>query len=453
MTIALNQLIQSRSPREGARIDHRELLGGEWWRERSTWSNVDRDTFLDYKWQNRYTVNSAEKLVDVLGDLVSDEFIADVRDGLGLAPMAIRLSPYLLSLIDWDDPVRDPIRRQFLPLGSESTPDHPMCTLDSLHEQDDSVVPGLVHRYPDKVLFLALDVCPVYCRFCTRSYSIGEETENVEKVDFRPNTDRWEEAFEYLRNTPQVEDVVVSGGDSYMLPHKRLRHIGEKLLEIPHIRRIRFATKGLAVMPQKIFSDRAWVDALDDVTRQGREQGVHVCVHTHFNHPTEITELSRDACNELFKRGITVRNQSVLIRGVNDDVDTMLLLIKRLSWINVQPYYVYVHDMVPGVETLRTSIAEAQELEKQVRGRTAGFMTPTFVCDAMGGGGKRDVHSHDYYDRATGIAIYRSPAVDDQQPFFYFDPLRTLDREMRRQWRAEDAPKQLVRSAVHEAGF
>jgi lysine 2,3-aminomutase len=206
-------------------------------------------------------------------------------------------------------------------------------------------------------------------------------------------------------------------------------------------------------MPQKIFSDRAWVDALTDITQQGREQGVHVCVHTHFNHPSEITELSRDACDELFKRGITVRNQSVLIRGVNDDVDTMTLLIKRLSWINVQPYYVYVHDMVPGVETLRTSIAEAQELEKQVRGRTAGFMTPTFVCDAMGGGGKRDVHSHDYYDRQTGIAIYRSPAVDDQKAFFYFDPLRTLSREMRRQWRTEDAPKRLVREAVYHAGF
>jgi lysine 2,3-aminomutase len=453
MTIALQQLTRPRSPRDRARINHRDLVGGEWWRERSIWSDIDRATFLDYKWQNRHTVNSAEKLVDVLGDLVSEDFVADVRDGLEMAPMAIRLSPYLLSLIDWDDPVRDPIRRQFLPLGSESTPDHPMCTLDSLHEQDDSVVPGLVHRYPDKVLFLALDVCPVYCRFCTRSYSIGDETENVEKVDFRPNADRWEEAFDYLRRTPSVEDVVVSGGDSYMLPHKRLRHIGETLLEIPHIRRIRFATKGLAVMPQKIFSDRAWVDALVEVTEQGRRQGVHVCIHTHFNHPNEITELSREACDELFKRGVTVRNQSVLIRGVNDDVDTMTTLIKRLSWINVQPYYVYVHDMVPGVETLRTSIAEAKELEKQVRGRTAGFMTPTFVCDAMGGGGKRDVHSHEYYDEETGIAIYRSPAVDDEQPFFYFDPLRSLGRETRRRWRTEDAPKRLVRDAVRQAGF
>lgn len=434
--------------------DHRDLLDGPWWHRYPAWRSIDRRTFHDFRWQNRNSVTSAEALARLLGDLADPAFLEDIDDGLHIAPMAIRLSPYLLSLIDWNNPHGDPIRRQFIPLGSEAKPDHPMCTLDSLAEQDDSVAPGLVHRYPDKVLFLALDVCPVYCRYCTRSYSIGSDTEsNEDKANYRPSLDRWEEAFEYLSSHDEVEDVVVSGGDAYMLPAKKLKLIGERLLDMPNIRRIRFATKGLAVMPQKILSDQAWTDGLTSIVDRGRQQGVHVCVHTHFNHPNEITEISRAACGELFRRGITVRNQSVLIRGVNDDPDTLTMLVKRLSWINVQPYYVYIHDMVPGVESLRTTVAEAQEVEKQVRGRTAGFMTPTFVCDAMGGGGKRDLHSHEDYDPESGIAVYRSPVVDEDRPFFYFDPLRSVSREMRSKWHSKEGRARLLRLATERAGF
>ncbi|MDY7110674.1 MAG: KamA family radical SAM protein [Planctomycetota bacterium] len=442
-----------RKPRRQApgRLGHRDLLSGQWWRRCDAWRDVDEETFLDYRWQNRNSVTDTEQLLATLGRLVDESFVSDVEDGLHLAPMAIRLSPNVLSLIDWNDPYSDPIRRQFIPLGSESKPDHPMCALDSLAEQDDTVVPGLVHRYPDKVLFLALDVCPVYCRFCTRSYSIGEETDNVEKVSNRPQQERWEQAFEYLRENTHVEDVVVSGGDVYMLPAKRLRLIGEALLDIPHIRRVRFATKGLAVMPQKVLSDQAWLDALTDVVQKGRERGKHICVHTHFNHPREITDISRRACDELFRRSITVRNQSVLLRGVNDDLRTMLRLVRRLSWVNVQPYYVYIHDMVPGVETLRTTLGEAIELEKQVRGRTAGFMTPTFVCDAMGGGGKRDLHSFEHYEPETGIAIYRSPVVNSDRLFFYFDPLRNVAPPVRRAWHSEHGRERLLRQAVERA--
>ena len=160
-----------------------------------------------------------------------------------------------------------------------------MLKLDSLHEQADSPVEGLTHRYRDKALFLPLTSCPVYCRFCTRSYAIGGDTEGVEKLRLSSTLSRWEKAFAYIASQPELEDIVVSGGDTYNLKAEHLRLIGERLLAIPHIRRIRFATKGLCVMPQKILSDHAWVDALTSVVELGRRQHQDVVVHTHFNQP------------------------------------------------------------------------------------------------------------------------------------------------------------------------
>ncbi len=437
-----------------ASIEHRHLRSGEWWQARlPQWADVNEATFLDAHWQLRNTISKPEQLIALVNYLVNEKFAQDVRAGFSHAPMSVRITPYLLSLIDWSNAVDDPIRRQFIPLGSERERDHPMCTLDSLHEQKDSVVPGLVHRYPDKVLFLALDVCPVYCRFCTRSYAIGNDTSHVHKMSFQPDKKRWEEAFQYLEANDAVEDVVVSGGDTYVLHHSMLKYIGDRLLTMPHIRRIRFATKGLAVMPQKILSDHDWVDALTAVVNQGRQQGVHVCLHTHINHPEEITEITRRAADELFQRGITVRNQTVLQRGVNDKAEIMTELVRRLAWINIQPYYVYVHDMVPGVETLRTTVDKAIELEKQVRGRTSGFNTPSFVCDVSGGAGKRVVHSYEHYDRETGIVVYRSPAVDPDRAFMHFDPLHALSREVREAWLRKESRDQMVGQALKRAGF
>jgi lysine 2,3-aminomutase len=206
-------------------------------------------------------------------------------------------------------------------------------------------------------------------------------------------------------------------------------------------------------MPQKILSDPEWVDALADTFSTGRRQGVHVCVHTHFAHPNEISEISHRASDVLFQRGITIRNQAVLLRGVNDDLQTIICLIRKLAWINVQPYYIYIHDMVPGVETLRTSLHEAVELEKQMRGHTAGFMTPTFVCDTVGGGGKRDLHSYELYDHRRGIAIYRSPVIDPERPFFYFDPLQTLAPQIRQRWASPWMRREIIDSAIDRAGL
>ncbi|HKE37274.1 MAG TPA: KamA family radical SAM protein, partial [Candidatus Baltobacteraceae bacterium] len=361
-------------------------------------------------------------------------------------------SPYAISLIDWNDPVSDPIRRQFVPLASTLLPDHPRLTLDSLHEQGDSPVPGLVHRYVDKALFLPLNTCPVYCRFCTRSYAIGPDTENVDKVALAKTPKQWEEAFQYIAERPELEDIVISGGDMYQMSPKNLDVIGNRLLDIPHVRRMRFATKGPAIMPMKILTHAEWLDAITAVVDRGRKMGKEVVLHTHFNAPEEITWISEKAMRVLFERGIFVRNQSVLIRGVNDTRHRMQLLVKRLGHINVHPYYVYMHDMVKGVEELRTTIWTATDTEKFVRGSTAGFNTPTFVCDAPGGGGKRDVHSYEYYDRENGIAVYAAPSVKPGKAFVYFDPIDKLSADAQARWAVREIQDQMIHEAVRKAG-
>jgi len=345
-----------------------------------------------------------------------------------LAPMAVRLTPHMLSVADWSNPLEDPIRRQFIPLKANTLPDHPALSLDSLHEEEDSPVPGLVHRYPDKVLFLAVSVCPVYCRFCTRSYAVGDGTETVTKASQKPQLHRWEKMFQYIEQNPQIQDVVVSGGDSYSLPGHQLQIIGERLLSIPHIQRFRFATKGLAVCPMRILDKKdTWTEAFIDISDKGRAVGKQVAMHTHFNHPNEITWVTRLAARELFKRGVTVRNQSVLLKGVNDDVNTMSTLIRELANLNITPYYVYQSDLVKGIEDLRTPLSKILELEKNIRGTIAGFMMPQFIVDLPAGGGKRLANSYESYDRASGISTWQAPSVAGDEVFKYFDPLPVED--------------------------
>ena len=431
-------------------VKHRDLKGGDFWREIPAFRNVSETEFLDHTFQARNTVVKAKVLLDMLSGIVSEGFVQDAAEGFQRAPMGVRVSPYLLSLIDWRDPYHDPLRRQFIPLASEMLPDHPKLGLDSLAEQADSPVPGLTHRYPDKVLFLPLNTCPVYCRFCTRSYAVGPDTE-VEKLSLKVSVARWEQAFAYLRERTEVEDVVVSGGDSYTLKPDQLRMIGDSLLAIDNIRRIRIATKGPAVMPQKLLSDHEWVAALVHLVEKGRKLHKQVVLHTHFNHPNEITEITQRAMNRLFEQGVTVRNQSVLQCGVNDSIETMTTLVRRLSYVNVQPYYVYQHDLVKGTEDLRTSVRAAMVIEKAVRGSTAGFNTPTFVVDAPGGGGKRMVHSAEHYDPTTGVSVYAAPSVKAGRLFCYFDPIRTLPEQGQRRWADPGEHDKIVAEALEAA--
>jgi lysine 2,3-aminomutase len=433
-------------------FEHRIVRQGEFWRGIPKYRDVDETTFLDHIWQGRNSVKSADELLETVKDLVEPSFFEDAREGFKRAPMAVRVSPYMIASIDWSRPYTDPIRTQFIPLASRLVPDHPRLTLDSLHELEDSPVPGLTHRYVDKALFLPLTVCPVYCRFCTRSYAIGADTDLVDKVPLAKTPKQWQDAFDYIASRPELEDIVISGGDVYQLPPKSISLIGESLLAIPHVRRMRFATKGPAVMPMKILTDSAWTDAVATIVDKGRAMDKEVVIHTHFNNPNEISWITEKAMRLLFERGITVRNQSVLIRGVNDDPKVMQLLVRMLGYLNVHPYYVYMHDLVKGVEDLRTPIQTAIDVEKFVRGSTAGFNTPTFVCDAPGGGGKRDVHSFDHYDRENGIAVYSAPSVKPGKHFVYFDPIDTLDADARARWQHPATAEAMIADAIVAAG-
>ena len=421
-------------PVAAAALAHRDLLEGPFWRRIPAYANVSDAEFLDHSWQAKHSITNIPKLLAAIKGLVPDAFIADAEAGFKHAPMSVRVSPYLLSLIDWQDPYRDPLRVQFIPIASRLLPDHPFLDLDSLHERRDMPVPGLTHRYTDKALFLALDICPVYCRFCTRSYAVGIDTEDVAKFHLRANNDRWQVTFQYIASRPELEDIVISGGDAYQLRAEQITQIGEALLAIPHVRRFRYATKGPAVMPQKLLTDHEWTDALTRIVDKGRTLHKEVVLHTHFNHPREITALTKAALDRMHERGVTVRNQTVLQRGVNDDSALQVLLAKRLSYINVHPYYIYMHDLVKGVEDLRTTLQTGLDIEKNLRGATSGFNTPLVVTDAPGGGGKRDAHSFEHYDRTTGVSVYTSPAVHPGQLYYYFDPIDLLPPEGQRRW-------------------
>jgi len=444
-------IVALRPPVDPASLEHLNLRSGPFWQKIPAYADITEERFLDHTWQSKSSVTRVDKLFETLKGIVSDDFVKDAAIGFQRAPMSVRVTPYILALIDWENPYTDPLRTQFIPLGSRLLPDHPKLDLDSLHEQEDSPVPGLTHRYRDKALFLPLSTCPVYCRFCTRSYAIGLDTDEVEKVELRVSAERWQRAYRYIASRPELEDIVVSGGDAYNLRPTQITEIGDTLLAMPNIRRLRLATKGPAVMPQKILTDTAWTDAVTRVVEKGRKLHKEVVLHTHFNHPAEITRITQDALDLLFERGITVRNQAVLQRGVNDSVEVMCLLVKRLGHINVHPYYVYLHDLVKGVEDLRTSLDTALVLEKHVRGFTAGFNTPTFVVDAPGGGGKRDAHSFEHYDRETGISVYTSPSVRADTYYFYFDPLAALSSAVQARWQSPSEREIMMATALARA--
>lgn len=444
-------ITHKKPPVPASALTHKDLLQGEFWRKIPAYKDVDEETFLSHLWQAKNSITTVDRLIETIQDIVDPQVIEDARAGFARAPMSVRVSPYMISTIDWNDPYTDPIRTQFLPMGSKLMPDHPMLTLDSLGEQDDAPVPGLTHRYFDKALFLVLDVCPVYCRFCTRSYAVGQDTQEVEKVHMNASPKRWAKIFQYISERPELEDIVISGGDMYQLAPAHLKTVGETLLKMPNIRRIRFATKGPAVLPMKLLTDKAWMEALSYVADLGRKMRKEVALHTHFNHPNEITWITELAMNELFDRGVYVRNQCVLQRGVNDDKETMRLLVKRLGHVNVHPYYVYMHDLVKGVEDLRTSLQTGMDIEKYVRGATAGFNTPTFVCDAPGGGGKRDIHSAEYYDRENGISVFTAPSVKKDQVFVYYDPIDQLSPEAQARWQDKTVYEAMIQEAVNKA--
>ncbi|KZL81021.1 l-lysine -aminomutase [Colletotrichum incanum] len=435
-------------PHENDTSVPREASDGfdEFWRKIPWWRDVSKEDFLSYRWSSRNMVERPSKLRGFLNATLPEnvpvrgfsekmepreELVNDVLAGIQEATMSVRLTPYILSRINWENPQNDPIFRQFIPTMSAMLPDHPKLTLDSLHEKADSPVPGLVHRYRDKALFLPVSVCPTYCMFCTRSYAVGADTETVDKDSYRPILARWEKVFNYIENTPELEDIVVSGGDSYYLAPHQIELIGDRLISMPNIRRFRFASKGLAVCPTRILDPNdPWVDALIAVSDKAKKARKAVALHTHFNHPSEISWVTEEACQKLNEAGVVVRNQTVLLRGVNDDVETMSTLIRKLANNNIVPYYVYQCDMVKKVEHLRTPLQTILDLESRIRGSIAGFATPQFVVDLPEGGGKRLACSYESYDRETGVSTYKAPSVTgggkENKVYEYYDPVASL---------------------------
>ncbi|KAF2452402.1 hypothetical protein BDY21DRAFT_359369 [Lineolata rhizophorae] len=413
------------------------------WRKVRPFRNVNATEFLSTRWQRQFKVNTQAKLEAFINEAVPEvlppskdpkqrhirtkgDFIDDIIQGMPKAGMNIGLTPYFLSIIDWTNPLGDPVLRQCLPQKSLQLPDHPMSMLDSLSEKADSPFEGLVHRYPHKILFLAATTCPSYCVGCTRSYAVGPHTDLVNKSRPRQGRRAWQRAFDYIHEHPEIADVVVSGGDTYELQPEHLREIAESLFAIPHINRFRFATRGLSFMPMRILDPQdGWARAVIDITRKGRELGKEVAVHTQFNHPHEISWVTEEAARLLFKEGVIVRNQTVLGRGINDNVETMGALIRGLADINFKPYYVYQADMVQFTEHMRTPLSTILRLEKELRGTIAGHCIPHFVVDLPGGGGKRLAQSYERYE--NGVAEYISPVLKykSEKPdvYKYYDPL------------------------------
>ncbi len=354
-------------------------------RRKELFPNVTDEQWNDWKWQVKNRIETLEELKKYIRLTPEEE--EGVAKSLQTLRMAI--TPYYLSLINPDDPYC-PIRRQAIPTAAElhqSSAD----LLDPLHEDEDSPVPGLTHRYPDRVLFLITDMCSMYCRHCTRRRFAGQH-------DCQSPSERIQAAIDYIARTPQVRDVLLSGGDALMVSDSMLESIIQRLRAIPHVEIIRLGTRTPVVCPQRIT---------DDLVNMLKKYHP-IWVNTHFNHSNEITEESAAACARLANAGIPLGNQSVLLRGVNDCVHTMLALVRNLVKIRVRPYYIYQCDLSMGLEHFRTPVSKGIEIMENLRGHTSGYAVPTFVVDAPGGGGKTPVMPNYVISQSPNKVILRN---------------------------------------------
>ncbi|MCB2306295.1 lysine 2,3-aminomutase [Clostridium estertheticum] len=340
--------------------------------------NVTDKEWNDWEWQVQNRIETVEELKKYIPLTLEEE--EGAKKCLQTLRMAI--TPYYLALIDPSDPY-DPIRKQAIPTALELHKAE-ADLLDPLHEDTDSPVPGLTHRYPDRVLLLITDMCSMYCRHCTRRRFAGQNDNSMP-------IDRIDKAIEYIRNTVQVRDVLLSGGDALLVTDDKLEYIIKKLREIPHVEIIRIGSRVPVVLPQRITTK------LVNMLKKYHP----IWLNTHFNHPNEITQEAKLACERLANAGIPLGNQSVLLRGVNDCSHIMMQLVHELVKIRVRPYYIYQCDLSMGLEHFRTPVSKGIEIIEGLRGHTSGFCVPTFVVDAPGGGGKIPV--------MPGYVISQSP--------------------------------------------
>ena len=354
-------------------------------RRKELFPKVTDAQWNDWKWQVKNRIETLEDLKKYIKLTKNEE--AGIKKTLETLRMAI--TPYYLSLIDPKDP-NDPVRKQAIPTAAE-THVSDADLLDPLHEDVDSPTPGLTHRYPDRVLMLITDQCSMYCRHCTRRRFAGQH-------DCASPKDRIEKAIEYIEKTPQVRDVLLSGGDALLVSDAKLEYIIKRLRAIKHVEVIRIGSRVPVVCPQRITPE------LVNMLKKYHP----VWLNTHFNHPNEITEESAAACARLADAGIPLGNQSVLLRGVNDSVSTMKALVCGLVKIRVRPYYIYQCDLSMGLEHFRTPVSKGIEIIEGLRGHVSGFAVPTFVVDAPGGGGKIPVMPQYLISLGGGKAILRN---------------------------------------------
>jgi len=355
------------------------------WRSIPLFKDVTEAEWNDHRWQLKNAIRDIATLEKVL-TLTEEE-----RQNLQrcLSKFTMEITPYYAALMDREDP-NCPVRMQSVPRLAELH-DDPSDLADPLHEDVDSPVPGLTHRYPDRVLMLVTNICSMNCRHCTRRRLVGD-------TDVHMPEENVQKAIDYIAAHPEVRDVLISGGDPFVLPDDRLESILKRLRAIPHVEIIRFGTRTPVVMPQRITPELC-----------GMLQKYHpVYVNTHFNHPKEITAEAREACARLANAGIQLGNQSVLLRGINDDPVVMKKLVHKLLTVRVKPYYIYQCDLSLGISHFRTSVAKGIEIIESLRGHTTGMAVPTFVVDAPGGGGKIPVMPNYLISLGDGRAILRN---------------------------------------------
>lgn len=335
------------------------------WKQIPLFKDVTEAEWNDWRWQWSNRIEDVEVLAQVAG--LDEEAAEGVKLALSRVRMAI--TPYYASLIEYGNE-SCPIRLQAVPRAHEATV-LPWEAYDPLAEDEDSPVPGITHRYPDRVLFLVTEQCSMYCRHCTRRRVVGV-------TDRVASTDRIDQGIEYVRSNKQIRDVLISGGDPLTLSDDRIEYVVSRLREIPHVEIIRIGSRTPVVMPQRITKELA-----------GMLAKYHpIYLNTHFNHPREITPESARACAILADAGIPLGNQSVLLRGINNCPKVMMELVHGLLKIRVKPYYIYQCDLTWGLEHFRTTVAEGLEIMEYLRGHTTGLAVPTYVIDAPGGGGK-----------------------------------------------------------------
>lgn len=348
-----------------------------WFAGQGLWSHVPESDWQDWTWQLKNRLTTIEQLERYMTLTPSEKAgCLFAKDKLALA-----ITPYFFNLIDRNDP-DCPVRKQVIPRSDEMVLSSGEM-LDSLGEDGHSPVPGLVHRYPDRVLFLVTDRCAAYCRYCTRSRLVS----NAQDYNFHPE---YEQALRYIEAHPEIRDVLLSGGDPLLLSDKKLDHLLGRLRAIKHVEFIRIGSRIPVFLPQRITPELA-----DIFKKHGP-----IWMSVHLNHPKEATQELKDACERLAFAGVPLGNQSVLLRGINDDPEVMKALVHRLLRMRVRPYYIYQMDLITGGAHFKADVRKGIEIIRALRGHTTGYAVPQYVIDAPGGGGKVPVNP-DYVEQIT----------------------------------------------------